>query len=716
MNNLGESPWYKNTYRWGQINLTEIDPIRFDIAWWREYWHKTRIQGIIINAGGIVTYYPSKYTEAYRAKYLGDRDLFAEIISTAHKDGLVVLARMDSNRIHESLYYNHPDWCAIDINGNPYKIGDLYITCINSGYYEEFLPLILQEIIERYQPEGFADNSFSGLDRNHICYCHNCVRKFKEATGMNLPKSKNWDDWTYRRWIEWNYERRIEVWKHFNQITQKFGGKDCLWIGMIGSDIISESIRFRDIRAICEKAEMILLDSQTRHKDSGFQANGEAGKLIHEVLGWDKVIAESMAMYQAGDPVFRITSKPEPEVRLWVLEGFAGTIQPWWHHIGAYHEDRRQYNIAESIFRWHEENEQYLIYRQPIATVGVIWSRQNVDYYGRDDAKIRVSLPWHGIRNALIQARIPYLPVNIEHIERHLNDISLLILPNIGAMSNSQCESIRQFVKNGGSLIVTGETSLYDEWGNIRDDFALADLIGVHTRKSSLGSFSVEKQSWDDPRWHTYLRINVNKGEKKYSQILDGFEETDILPFGGRLEVIYANETTETLLTFIPPFPIYPPETVWMRVPNTSLPALVIRELENGSRIVYLAADIDRCYGRDNLPDHGKLLINLIKWALKDNIPLKVEGKGLIDCHLYQQNHRLILHLVNLTNPETWRGPVYELIPIGPIQISIRLPLDFVPKMVYASVSKANLIPKFSGEWVTFNIPSILDHELIVIS
>ncbi|MGC8972543.1 MAG: Tat pathway signal protein, partial [bacterium] len=133
-------------------------------------------------------------------------------------------------------------------------------------------------------------------------------------------------------------------------------------------------------------------------------------------------------------------------------------------------------------------------------------------------------------------------------------------------------------------------------------------------------------------------------------------------------------------------------------------------------RIVYLAADIDRCYGRDNLPDHRRLLINLIRWAVKDNIPLRVEGKGLIDCHLYRQNHRLILSLVNLTNPEAWRGPVYELIPVGPIKISIKPSLDFIPKTIYASVSKSNLIPKFNGEWITFNIPSILDHELIVIS
>jgi len=53
-------PWYRRTFRWGQTNITEKDPVRYDIAWWREFWKRTRVQGVIINAVGIVAYYPSK--------------------------------------------------------------------------------------------------------------------------------------------------------------------------------------------------------------------------------------------------------------------------------------------------------------------------------------------------------------------------------------------------------------------------------------------------------------------------------------------------------------------------------------------------------------------------------------------------------------------------------------------------------------------------------
>src|SRR5581483_10448480 len=52
-------PWYRRTLRWGQTNITELDPTRYDIPWWREHWRRTETQGVVINAGGIVAYYPT---------------------------------------------------------------------------------------------------------------------------------------------------------------------------------------------------------------------------------------------------------------------------------------------------------------------------------------------------------------------------------------------------------------------------------------------------------------------------------------------------------------------------------------------------------------------------------------------------------------------------------------------------------------------------------
>lgn len=717
-----QTPWYRRVTRWGQVNITEKDPQQYDIAFWRNYWHRTGTRGIIANAGGIVAYYPTEVPLHRRAEYLGDRDLFGDLCRAAQQDGLAVFARMDSNRAHEEFYQAHRDWFAIDVNGKPYKAADLYIACVNSPYYTEHLPAILKEIATRYHPEGFTDNSWSGLGRDSPCYCDYCRKDFKAKTGFDIPTRTDWDSKAYKAWLRWNYDRRLELWAFNNQVTRTAGGPDCIWSGMNSGSISGQSKSFRDLRAIARQAEIIMLDDQARSENGGFQHNAEIGKLIHGILGWDKLIPESMAMYQAHKPWFRLASKPEPEARLWMLEGLAGGIQLWWHMVGAYREDRRMLDNPPAVYAWETENETFLLHRRPVATVGVLWSQENMDLYGREATEERVDLPWRGITSALIRARIPYLPIHADDIEG--TDIAVLILPDLALLSTTQAEALRRFVARGGSLIATGNTGLLDEQGETRADFVLADLFGVHLTgpRDLFAKPTLEKLAGES--WHTYLRLPADR-----HAILKGFEKTDILPFGGLLEPLRVEPGAIVPLTFIPQFPVYPPEKAWMRIPSTDIPGLILRENattgESKSRLAFLPADIDREYGRSNLPDHGDLLRNLVRWAAAGNIPLRIEGAGLIDCHLYEQPGRLILHLVNLTNENTWRQPLDELIPIGPLTISVRLPKTSRTKPgkppaagrdIQLLVAGSTIPAAVREGWCHFELPRIVDHEVIVIA
>jgi len=42
-------------------NFERRCPARYDIDWWRGYWKRTQVQAVIISAGGLVAYYPSKF-------------------------------------------------------------------------------------------------------------------------------------------------------------------------------------------------------------------------------------------------------------------------------------------------------------------------------------------------------------------------------------------------------------------------------------------------------------------------------------------------------------------------------------------------------------------------------------------------------------------------------------------------------------------------------
>jgi hypothetical protein len=523
-------PWYRRTARWGQTNITEIDPLRYDLDFWRAHWRATRVQGVIINAGGIVAYYPSDLPLTYHAEFLGGRDLFGELVSAARADGLAVLARMDSNRVHDNAYAAHPDWIALNAEGQPYRAGGLYVTSVDSPYYDDYLPAVLREIAGRYHPDGFTDNSFSGLGRDSIDYSQYAARRFLAATGHELPRRKDWDDPVYRKWIDWSYARRLEIWDINNRAAQQAGGPDCLWIGMVGSDPIGQGASFRDLRQIARRAQILMIDSQSRPVSAtvsapgSFMANSEAGHLLHNLLGWDKLMPESMAMYEhAGGAPFRLTSKPAAEAALWAIEGMAGGIQPWWHHIGAYHEDRRQYHTAQALWQWHAQNEPYLLDRRPVAPLGIVWSQRNADYYGRDEARLKVEQPWQGITRALLGARIPYQPLHADDLQQALVDgtIKALVLPNLGALSDPQLATITAFVARGGGLLASGESGRYDEWGDRRAAWELGELLGVRPAEilpagEAPGSLAPTTAGWEDWGQHSYLRLYPSTIEGSY--------------------------------------------------------------------------------------------------------------------------------------------------------------------------------------------------------
>ncbi len=65
-------------------------------------------------------------------------------------------------------------------------------------------------------------------------------------------------------------------------------------------------------------------------------------------------------------------------------------------------------------------------------------------------------------------------------------DYAVVILPNNFCMSdrNAMCRGGWTSCAGGG-LVATFETSLYDENGNARKDYALADLFGAHILSST---------------------------------------------------------------------------------------------------------------------------------------------------------------------------------------------------------------------------------------
>jgi Hypothetical glycosyl hydrolase 6 len=702
-------PWWDRVQRWGQTNLVEADAARFDVEWWREQWARTKTQGIFVNCGGIAAYYPTAVPNHKMAPGIENRDLFGDVLAAARGDGLAVMARMDSNRGDAEVFAAHPEWFCFDQDGEPYRRGDKYATCISSAYYDEFIPSIMREVIDLYQPEGFADNGWAGIDRTNICYCQNCERRFYDWSRLKLPTQTDWQDETYHQWIEWSYARRTELWQQNNAVTRGAGGRDCLWLGMLHGQLVHNAAVFQDSKELVKHTPVVLLDHQRRHGDEGFEQNAEVGKRLHEIAGWSTPVLECTAMYDMGYPAFRLSSMPRAEVELWMTEGWAGGTRPWWHHIGSVHDDRRQYETAVNLSAWHADNEAVLRDRVPVANVGVVWSQRNLDFYGQEDGPNTVIAPYAGVNRVLVESNIPFVPVNVDDIAN--TDVDVLVLPDLAVMTSQQCDAVRRFVDSGGSIVATGATSSRDEYGRVRQDFALADLLGAHLTTRVHGATTPPSKSIEVWERHSYLRIESAAGNRH--PVVSGLEGTSTISFGGYLPEVTPEPGVGVQLTFVPQFPIFPPETSWMRVPQTDIPALLTRELDNGARIVFIPADLDRCSFREEQPDHATILASAIEWALQDNRSLTVESAAPVNSNVYTRADGLVVHLNNLVYMSKVPGRQSSIIPVGPVKVRVRTPRAAAVREVCRLVETRPIPFEVDDSWVSFTVDTLAAHEVV---
>jgi len=282
----------------------------------------------------------------------------------------------------------------------------------------------------------------------------------------------------------------------------------------------------------------------------------------------------------------------------------------------------------------------------------------------------------------------------------HLKSFKLLILPNIAALSNEQCDKLRKFVTDGGSIVATFETSLYDEAGRRRIDFGLADLFGVSYDNNVEG-----------PMQNSYLRLKKDVATNQFHPVLKDLEDAyRIINTIHQVKVI-PRSSFPLPVTLIPSYPDLPMEDVYPRVPETEIRELYLREVGKG-RIAYFPGDIDRSFWQIMSTDHGKLLRNTIRWALMEEPIVEVKGPGVVDVTVWQQEGSMTVHLVNLTNPMMMKGPFRELIPVA-AQVSIKIPQGKKADGVHLLVKGENPAFDISNDKVILTVNQIYDHEII---
>ncbi len=698
-----DRPWYAAMRRCGQININERDPIDMDVGRWIEYWASLKVDALLLNGGGIVAYYPTEIPYHHRSEFLGSRDLFGELTTAARATGMRVVARMDCNYAYEPALNAHPEWFERNQDGSPRRHDEspwLFKTCMFSSYFSEQMPAIYREINRRFRVDGFFTNGWPGTGALSVCYCDACRDLYLTKVGGTPPTDTDATSHVYRKYFDVFMDRIAEIWKLWDDVARE-GGRDSIYVGNLGGGIRT----VKDMWRLGRTAGWFNADHQGRSGNTPIWDCSLQGRVAAAVMKGGPTTNVTGA-YANTQPLWRHVAKSPAEATLWMAQTTASGMVPWYHWLGASPEDSRWRETGRAFFRWLADNEPHFRNRRSIADVAVLYPQRTIAFYrsgtgpgawsGADRA--RTSEYLQGIHYALLEARILADFVAEDDLgEETLRKYRVLILPNAAYLSNGHVQRIREYASRGGSILATFETSRYDEWGDRRDDLALADLFGV----AVAGEMA-------PPADNSYMRI------EQPHPVLDGFSGTSLLP-GAAERVPIRAAGAATALSVVPSYPAFPPEMVFPREPRTSEPAAVFRQ-HGGARIAYFAGDVDRTFWRSTNTDLGRLMGNVVRWLRGDRPPLAtIEGDGVIEAFAWETEPGMALHLLNYTNPNMMRGWVRQCYPTGPLRIDLNVPTGRTVRRATALRAGRELALTREGDRLRFETPPVTDFEVIAL-
>jgi len=710
---MRDSTWLRKRNRGLHVTIRDVDCAGFDVERFIADLKRMHVTFFSFFVGGYVTTYPTELAYQRVSPYLGGRDLTAEIVATAHREGIKVLGMIDLGQVPENAAREHPDWCTQDAEGRLVeRVPGLYASCPMGGFQTTYIREIVREILGRYDLDcvKFGGGSF-GFSRS-VCYCPACREGFARSAGHDLPSGEDWNDPLWRTYTAWRIEqarRRVhqlgEIVHHVDPTMPFMGNSVCFgdpgWT--VGAAI--------DVEHQAAVADAVQVEVQTRGRYD--EASGEAE---WQYLSWPAETARFMtsvsrtpiwvvASYFLAWP-WRRTAMPGAEQKVYLAQVAANGADPMVNLSGgppAVHEDPRGFQAIEELYGFLAEHRSAFEGDSSGANVAIVYSLETLFFYGQSSPRSRYVEPIRGFEQALHEAHIPFDIISAHTLlEGDLSRYRVLVLPSLACMTGPEAEAIRAFVDSGGSLVATGETSLYDSQGWPRESFLLADLLGCEP----VGAFRSSMQSPETGYKQVYMHLAAS------SPLFEGIADTSVLPMGGSYLPVRAGEGTAVPLTLSAPFIVFPEGYAYPTQPASHDPLALVYERSSGGRVVYFPGQPDALFWQIHYPDHGRLLSNAVTWAVRAILPVRVKGPATMQVSVRRQAGRRLVHLINLSG-----GPRYfsELLPLTDIRVGMPVgETGVLPTRAWLLSDGQELsLSRMDGAvWAT--VPLLRDYDVIV--
>ncbi len=423
-------------------------------------------------------YYPTKAGHMHTG--LKGRDIFGETVSLLRKENIIPVAYYTVIYHNESAK-NHPAWRCRDINGKEHN-GRYWYSCPNSDEYLAYVKAQLSEI-SVYDVAGFfIDMTFWPM----VCRCENCRAKYLAETGKELPLTIDWAD---PEWVI--FQRSRERW------MAEFAAKISEHVRSLNPDF-SVTHQFSPVLHGWGMGQSSGIALASDYASGDFYGNKYQHRLGAKIFdAYSKFKPYEFMSSRCVNLHDHTSTKSEDELYLHagttLANGGAYFFIDAINTDGTLNEDvfRRIANIGKRLKPFKD----FVQEKTPelSAVCGLYFSMSScvnpelsgvklADMHeaGNNNMSVRENIlvtEVTGTAVVLNHMKVPYKILT--DLSKDFSGLKTIIINNAAYMSEEEVSRIREFVKNGGTLIATGLTSLYKLNGESSGNFQLADVFGV---------------------------------------------------------------------------------------------------------------------------------------------------------------------------------------------------------------------------------------------
>jgi len=583
------------------------------------------------------------------------RELIERYITEAHARGLRVIFYFGGHWMPERIITEHPEWPVCLTDGLPLRqisltkdAHALYYGCPNTGYLGWAADLM------RRTGQVGADGIFldGAMFPEGTCYCPACRLQFKEQFGRDLLEARH-DPAASGLIVEFRLRGIARYLKTMREALREVNPEGILYVnGDIG---MGDYIKWGYTTPRMREYQDIL------GSEGGFVYYGPARDVDLWKASATAKLQESMAggrpcvIFIAGDHKtwnwYHLTG---PETAILYAGTVANDASPWY----GLHDNRLDLldtpgpQAAGRMNGFLAKHEAYYTATESAANIALFFSNTTnaayatlvhaTDFFAAranegEQFRGNFTLSWKGCYEALYRCGVPF---DVIAEENDLSRYQLLLAPTAACLDDATAGKLRDYVRNGGNLLATFDTSAFDEEGRPLGGMRLGDVFGVET------AFEFAEMGRS-----SYLSLT-----EPQHPLFQGITQ-DILPAPG-VALKVTPTGAQALAAFREPVPgQYRPLTPLMS------PAILAHRYGKGT-VVYLPGTFFERYYEDRIADYRRLVENAIRWlstppVVFDNLPPCVE------VILRQQGDRRLLHLINYggdgNRPLEWVAPVHDL-------------------------------------------------------